>query len=82
MKCTEFKEVKSNTLQGFATLQMDSGLIIKECALHSKDGSEWVGLPSKPQIDKDGNARRDDNGKIRYTPMVEFVSKEIGQKWS
>ncbi len=31
---------------------------------------------------KDGVALTDDKGKIRYSPVIEFASKEIRDRWS
>lgn len=82
MKCTEFKLISRNTLQGFATIEMTSGLVIKDCALHLSHGSEWCAPPSKPQVDQDGNARRGADGKLQYTPIISFTTKEIRDNWS
>jgi hypothetical protein len=33
-------------------------------------------------VDRDGNALRDQNGKMRYVPIIEFRSKEVRDRWS
>ena len=38
-------------------------LVIKDIAVHEKNGRRWVQLPARPQI-KDGRAVTDDSGKI------------------
>jgi hypothetical protein len=82
MKCTEFKLISRNTLQGFATIEMGSGLVIKDCALHLSNGSEWCAPPSKPHLDQEGNARRGPDGKLQYTPIISFATKEVRDNWS
>jgi hypothetical protein len=70
MLIRDFKPLRKNTLLGFFTLVLDSGLVIKECSLHEKDGKRWFSFPGKPQIDKDGKAMRDDRGKVLYANII------------
>lgn len=70
MNVRDFKPMRKNTLLGFFTLALDSGLVIKECSLHEKDGKRWFSFPGKPQLDKHGNAMRDINGKILYANII------------
>jgi hypothetical protein len=82
MIARDFRMVEKNTLKGFFTLELDSGLILHECALHEKDGKPWVGLPAKPQIDAEGHHRIGADGKKQYTPDIEFVSKKLRDAFS
>lgn len=82
MKCLEYKEMRKGSLIGFATLEMDSGLIIKDCTFCEGGGRQWVSPPGKPQIDKDGTVVRDDNGKQKYVNIIQFRTKEIQDNWS
>ena len=38
--------------------------------------------PSKPMIDRDGAAMKDAAGKMRYSPLIEFTSKEVRERFS
>ncbi len=38
--------------------------------------------PSKPMVGRDGVALTDANGKVKYSPLVEFTSKEIRERFS
>jgi hypothetical protein len=77
VQASDWKTVERNTLRGFCTLKLPSGLIIRECTWHVKDDSEWIGLPSRPQLDKDGNTRRDTaTGRPLYVPVVEIAGKD------
>lgn len=70
---SNWKAFSKNTLQGFFTVTMPSGLILHSCSLHIKNASRWVGLPSQKFTDK--------NGVTGYTAMVEFTSREAQDKF-
>ena len=80
--CKKFSPLERNTLRGFAEINIvDIGMVIKDVALHTKNGSSWAQPPAKPQI-RDGVAEKDDAGKIQYTPIIEFASREARDKFS
>jgi hypothetical protein len=74
---SDWRPLARNTLRGFCTLTLlPSGLVLRDCALHERDGRRWVGLPSRPQIDSQGQHRKDaTTGKALYTSIVEVVGK-------
>ena len=65
---SNWKPYEKNTLRGFMTLTLPSGLVIHNCALHQKDNSRWIGLPARQYTAT--------NGTVSWSPMVEFASKE------
>jgi hypothetical protein len=71
---TDWKPVEKGTLRGFCSLHLSpSGLILRDCMLHVKpDGSRWVGLPSRPQLDADKRQLIGPNGKGLFLPVVEI----------
>jgi hypothetical protein len=74
---SDFRVVAKNTLRGFVTLTLaPSGIVLRECSLHEKDGKRWIGLPSKPQLDPEGRHRIDTAGKRMYVPIVEIAGKD------
>lgn len=76
IRASDFKPLERNTLRGFLTLTLEpSGLILRDCSFHRQGEKEWVGLPGKPQLDRDGRHRVGDNGKKAYTPVVELKDK-------
>src|SRR6516165_4607974 len=78
-----FTRRRSNTLFGFVDLVIpELRLRIREVTVHQSHGRRWVGLPGKPQIDRDGAARRDDRGKIAYSPVLQFTDREVGDAFS
>jgi hypothetical protein len=72
-----FKPLRSNTLFGFVTVTLpELHLTIHDLTIHESNGKRWIGLPGKPWVDKDGNVKRGDTGKILYAPVLEFTDKE------
>jgi hypothetical protein len=52
----DFRPAEKNTLQGFLTAHLtQSGLEIKDVAVHSRDGKRWIQLPAKPFEKPDGS---------------------------
>jgi hypothetical protein len=69
-----FKAQRSNTLFGFCTVLIPAlHLRIHDLTVHEKNASRWIGLPARPWVDRDGTAKRGDNGKIIYATVLEFT---------
>jgi hypothetical protein len=78
-----FKPLRSNTLFGFVTVQIPAlHLRIVDLTVHQKNETRWVGMPGKPQLDREGNVRRDDRGKILYTSILEFTDRATRDAFS
>lgn len=77
-----WKPFAKNSLRGFATVRLGKSLKIADCGVHSSHGRRWVGMPSKPMIDRDGAVVRDDRGKVKYVPLVEWTNKESADMFS
>jgi hypothetical protein len=77
----EFRPMQKNTLRGFCTIRYGS-LKIKDISLHVSNGKRWASLPSKPIIAPDGTIKRDDAGKIRYVPILEWESREASDRFT
>lgn len=73
MKIKKFKSYERGSLQGFFEVELPSGMCIRDLTLHSKDGSRWVGYPSKPYTDEDGNTK--------YQNQIFFPDKAVHQKF-
>jgi hypothetical protein len=80
-KILKWTERRSNTLQGFFDFTFGS-LIIHDASLHRQNDKYWIGLPGKPQIDRDDKVRRDARGKVQYTPVVTTTDKAATDKLS
>ena len=67
MLISEWKTFEKNTLRGFFTVTLPSGLVIHKCSLHEKNGSRWIGLPAEKYTKRDGTTS--------YIHIVEFSSR-------
>ena len=68
----EFKPFERNTLRGFLTTELPSGLVLHGFTLHQKGESRWLGMPSKEVSMGDGTKS--------WVPQVEFSGKEAREK--
>ncbi len=71
-----------NTMRGFAVVRLSSGLTIHDIAIHTGHGRSWVSLPSRPMLGADGAAKRDDAGKIKYVPILEWPDRATADRFS
>jgi len=63
----EWKPYSKNTLVGFLSLELPSGLIIHNVMLHERSNSRWVTMPAR-EYQKDGEKT--------WMPLIEFADKE------
>jgi hypothetical protein len=80
-----FREMRKGALCGFASVRINGiGLVIHDIpVLASSDGKNaWAGLPGKPMVGPDGMAMRDAAGKLRYTPVLAWSEKRVGDRFS
>jgi hypothetical protein len=78
----EFVPVPRNSLRGFARVRLPSGLVLHDVSIHVKGDSSWVAPSSKPMIARDGPVIKGPDGKIKYSPVVSFATKELRDKFS
>ncbi len=78
-----FKPYRANTLVGFCTVVVTKmHMRIHDVSIHEKDGKRWVSLPARPMLDKAGVALKDDSGKTKYAPVIEFTDRETRDRFS
>jgi hypothetical protein len=77
----QWRRLEKNNLMGFAKIQIGA-LIISDVTVMASNGRKWAGLPSKPMINRDGQVMQDDRGKTRYSPILEWASKETADRFS
>jgi hypothetical protein len=78
-----FTPRRQNTLIGFVSVPIpEMHLKIFDLAVHQKNDSRWASLPAKPQVDRDGNVRRDERGKVAYSPVLEFTYRATRDAFS
>jgi|SRR6516162_473803 hypothetical protein len=70
---TAWKPHSKNTLTGFVSCVLPSGMIVHGLTIHRKNDARWVGMPSKEWIN--------DQGAKQYTPILEFTTRIIAGKF-
>ncbi len=78
----DWRPMTKGKLLGFAKVELPSGMILADVTVLLGDRGPWASPPSKPMVGRDGTALTDAAGKIRYSPIVEFASKEIRDRFS
>jgi hypothetical protein len=79
----DFRRLAKNTLRGFVRARFPPRIIIAEISIHvGADGKAWASPPSRPMLDRDGAAMRDQDGKVRWQPLMTFASGKIRNAWS
>jgi hypothetical protein len=83
VKIEGFKPHRANSLYGFVDLLIpEIRLRIKEATVHQSHGRRWIGLPAKPQVDREGRARHDERGRTAYTSILQFTDKTTSDAFS
>lgn len=59
-------------LLGYCAVDFSGWQILRVPVFRRKDGELSAGIPTSPQVDRDGNAMRDVNGKRKYAPLMAF----------
>lgn len=72
----EFKSFQKNTLQGFLTVRIiEMDMIVTDLTVHAQNDKRWIGLPGKPQLDRDGKVITS-GGKAQYVNILKFASRQ------
>jgi DNA-binding cell septation regulator SpoVG len=79
----DWRPLRKNSLLGFAKVELPSGMIIADVTVLTGTNGPWASPPSKPMIGSDGTVMKDSTtGKIRYSPIIEFTSKQVRTRFS
>lgn len=82
IECIGWKPLERNTLKGFADFRIRAlRLVIRECTIHQSGDRQWVALPGKPQINKDGQVVKRD-GKAQYSTILAWDTKAVADAFS
>jgi hypothetical protein len=77
----DWRPMKRNSLRGFATIRYGS-LKISDVSVHNQNGKRWANMPSKPILGQDGVAQKDESGKVKYVPFLQWTAREASDKFS
>ena len=78
----DFKPYCRNSLRGFCRVRFTSGIVISGVTVHSDNGKSWASPPSRPMVDRDGVALRDEVGKVRYDQIITFADPSARRRFS
>ena len=82
VKILDWRKMRRNSLLGFAKVEFPSGMVISDVTILKGERGPWASPPSKPLIGRDGIVMKDAAGKVKYSPIIEFTTKEIRTRWS
>ncbi len=82
VRIVEWRPLVKGSLRGFAKVELPSGMVISDVTILTGERGAWASPPSKPQIGRDGVVLKDAADKTKYSPIIEFTSKEIRDRWS
>jgi hypothetical protein len=80
-----FRAHRSGSLYGFIDVSIaELRMRFRDCTVHASANGDrkWIGLPSKPQVARDGTVRRDEQGRILYSPVIEIVRRRFREAFS
>jgi hypothetical protein len=82
MRLLSWKPITKGSLRGFATVELPIGLRLVDCGVFVGTKGAWAALPAKPQLDKENRQRLGADGKPSYSPVVEWRSRDLADRFS
>jgi hypothetical protein len=80
MRLVSWKPLARNSLRGFASIELPSGLRIADCPVLVSNGKAWSTLPSKPVLDREGR-QVEVGGKKQFSRILEWKSRELADRF-
>jgi DNA-binding cell septation regulator SpoVG len=74
----------SGATRAYFSVELPSGLVVNDLRLMAgkKGGGHWIGMPARPMLDRDGNPKRDENGKAIWNDTIEFRDRETRDRFA
>lgn len=84
VQCTGWKAIDKGKVVGVAELHLPAlGVTITDCMmLRGDSGGEWVNLPSRPMLDRDGKQMLRDDGKKSYAEIFKWKDRAAKDAFS
>jgi hypothetical protein len=83
VKLEAYTPRRSGVLIGFySVIVPETRMRVIDVTVFQSYGKRWCGLPGRPQLDKGGQPRRDDRGKVVYSPVIQFTDRDVGDAFS
>ncbi|HEY7388845.1 MAG TPA: hypothetical protein VH640_10065 [Bryobacteraceae bacterium] len=73
IQIADFRPLNKNTLRGFFSAMLPSGLVFHDLMLHERDDARWVGFPAREWTDK--------SGVKQYVRFIEFRDRETANRF-
>jgi hypothetical protein len=70
---SDWKPYQKNTLRGFFSATLPSGMILHRLTLHEKGESRWVGLPAREW--------NNGQGAKQYAKLIEFIDRATADRF-
>jgi DNA-binding cell septation regulator SpoVG len=70
---SDWRPRERNTLRGFFTVTLPSGMVVHDAMLHERGEVRWIGLPAREYTDP--------AGKRQFARIIEFVNREVQDKF-
>jgi hypothetical protein len=81
--CLDWRPLERNTLRGFARVKVPTWkLVVNDVAVHERDGKRWAQLPSRPMLDSNRQLILDENGRPKYSRVLEFTERKVADRFS
>lgn len=68
IEISDWKTYERNTLKGFFTATLPSGMVLHHLMLHQKGESRWISTPARETKDEKGNAQ--------FFPFLTFIDTD------
>jgi hypothetical protein len=82
MRLVSWKPITKGSLCGCATVELSIGLKLIDCAVFIGTNGAWAAALAKPQLDKEGRQRIGVDWKPSYSPVVEWRSCDLNDRYS
>lgn len=73
-RAMNYVHICKGTLVGTFDLQLPSGMILIGATHHRQEGKEWIGLPAKRYLGKDGREA--------WAKVIDFAEKTLRHRFS
>jgi hypothetical protein len=77
----EFRRLPHPPFCGFAQVELPGGLIILDVPVFQGPRGPWASLPRHPAVSRSGLVIRDDAGRTKFEPSIDFVSRDAKHRW-
>jgi hypothetical protein len=82
MRLLEWRPMARNMLRGFCVVELPSGLVIRDIAIHEKAGKCWANLPARPILDAEGRHISNHAGHKQYAAVLGWRDRDLADRFS